>query len=158
LVLSADDLNDLTGVLAQVSEVFDESHSSAIIRKKVHHNHGYCAVTILAARDIVDEDNLQGRLLAVSETTSGATGCTGRSSEVGCFCFRIDCYGRKDNLVVGNARRRLKEATQQTAILRELVVGAVTYACADARALLSKQIDSVLPQVVAEMNTTNRVR
>ena len=62
------------------------------------------------------------------------------------------------DLVVGNARRRLKEATQQTAILGELVVGAVTYACADARALFSKQIDSVLPQVVAEMNTTNRVR
>ena len=45
--------NDLNGVLAQVSDVFDESHSLATIRKKVHHNDGYCAVTILSNITIV---------------------------------------------------------------------------------------------------------
>ena len=45
LVPSADDLH---GVLAQVTEVFDESHSSAIVCKKVHHNHGFCTATILS--------------------------------------------------------------------------------------------------------------
>ncbi len=34
----------------QVTEVFDESHSSAIIRKKVYHNHGYCHTTILSSK------------------------------------------------------------------------------------------------------------
>ena len=50
LVPLADDLN---GLLAQVSEVYDESHSSSAIRKKVHHNHGYCEVTILSNSIIV---------------------------------------------------------------------------------------------------------
>ncbi len=43
----------LNGVLAQVSDVFDESHPSPSIRKKVHHNHGYCEATILDPRDII---------------------------------------------------------------------------------------------------------
>ncbi len=40
--------DNLNGVLAQVTEVFDELHSSVIIRKKVHHNHGYCTAMILS--------------------------------------------------------------------------------------------------------------
>ena len=50
LVPLADNLN---GILAQVMEVFNESHSSAIVRKKVHQNYGYCSVTILANSMII---------------------------------------------------------------------------------------------------------
>ena len=45
--------HSLDGVLAQVMEVFDESHSSAIIRKKVHRNHGFCHETIVSSKPIV---------------------------------------------------------------------------------------------------------
>ena len=51
LVLLEDSLN---GVLAHMTEVFDELHSSAIVRiKVVHHNHGYCSVTIFANNMII---------------------------------------------------------------------------------------------------------
>ncbi len=42
--------DSLDGILAQVTEVFDELHSSASIRKKVYHNHGYCHTTILSSK------------------------------------------------------------------------------------------------------------
>ena len=50
LVPSSDSLD---GVLAQVTEVFDESHSSASVRKKVYHNHGYCHATILSSKSSI---------------------------------------------------------------------------------------------------------
>jgi hypothetical protein len=44
--------DSLNGLLAQVTDVFDESAASPSIRKKVHHNHGYCNATILDPRVI----------------------------------------------------------------------------------------------------------
>lgn len=50
MIMHADSIN---GLLAQVSEVFDDHHPSSAVRKKVHHNHGFCQATILNPRDII---------------------------------------------------------------------------------------------------------
>ena len=39
--------DSLNGVLAQVTEVFNDSHPSAAIREKVHRNFGFCHAIIL---------------------------------------------------------------------------------------------------------------
>jgi hypothetical protein len=44
VVTHADSLN---GLLAQVTEVFNNHHPSAAIREKVHRNYGYCHAVIL---------------------------------------------------------------------------------------------------------------
>ena len=49
MVPYADSVNRL---LAQVTEVFNEYNHSSAIRKKVHHNHGFCHAVILEPVDI----------------------------------------------------------------------------------------------------------
>ncbi len=44
--------DSFNGLLAQVADVFDESVASPSIRKKVHHNHGFCNATIFDLRII----------------------------------------------------------------------------------------------------------
>ncbi len=39
--------DSLDGLLAQVSEIYDETHPSPAIREKVYRNHGFCHATIL---------------------------------------------------------------------------------------------------------------
>ena len=40
-------------ILAQATEVFDESHPSPFICKKMYHHHGYCKATILDPQGIM---------------------------------------------------------------------------------------------------------
>ena len=44
--------NSFNGLLAQVTDVFNEYASSPEIRKKVHHNHGFCRAVILDPKKI----------------------------------------------------------------------------------------------------------
>ena len=56
MLILQDPSDSLNGLLAQVTEVFDNHHSSLAIRDKVYHNHRFCHPTILRWQGL---DNIQ---------------------------------------------------------------------------------------------------